>query len=105
MVDYRKTFHTYVFFAARLLAFAVSWRGCGPFEPMGGGKALGDAFSHYTVRLMCFIHCRQNIKSELQVLGYYECAINKVLDDIFGCQHGNTFSERLVDSSNEEEFS
>ncbi len=28
-----------------------------------------------------------------------------IVDDKFGCQHGNTLSEGLVDSSNEEEFS
>ena len=73
-----------------------------------GEKALADAFSHefhYAVHLTCFIHCRRNIKSQLQLLGYPDCASKEVLDDIFGCQHGNTFSEGLVDSSTEDEFS
>ena len=73
-----------------------------------GEKALADAFTHefhYAVHLTCFIHCRRNIKSQLQVLGYPECVSKEVLDDIFGCQCATTFSEGLVDASNEEEFS
>ncbi len=54
--------------------------------------------------MQCFNHCRQNVKRQLQELSYPECASKEVLDDIFGCQHGGTFSEGLVDSSSEEEF-
>ena len=70
-----------------------------------GEKALADAFAHefnYAVHLTCFIHCRRNIKCQLHTLGFPECSIKEVLDDIFGCQQG---SEGLVDSLNEEEFS
>ena len=59
---------------------------------------------HYAVHLTCFIHCRRNVKCQLQALDYPESAIKEVLDDIFGCQQGSIFSEGLVDSSNEEEF-
>ena len=68
---------------------------------------MSDAFSHefrYAVHLTCFIHCRRNVKRKLQELGYLECATKEVLDDIFGCQHGSTFCEGLVDSSCEDEF-
>lgn len=45
------------------------------------------------------------MKCQLQALDYPKCAVQEVVDDIFGCQQGNTFSEGLVESSNEEEFS
>lgn len=73
-----------------------------------GEKALAEAFSqqfHYAVHLTCFLHCRRNIKGQLQTLNYPEHAIREVLDDIFSCQQGNVLSEGLVDSANEEDFS
>ncbi len=107
MIHYRKTFHTYVFFAATLVGLRRELVGLRAFGT-DGEKALSDAFAHefhYAVHLTCFLHCRRNIKSQLQVLGYPECATKEILDDVFGCQHGDTFSEGLVDSSSEEDFS
>ena len=107
MIHYRKTFHTYLFFASTLVGLRRELAGLRAFGT-DGEKALVDAFLHefhYASHLTCFIHCRRNIKSQLQALAYPECAIKEVLDDIFGCQTGNVFSEGLVDSANEEEFS
>ncbi len=98
--------HTYVFFAATLVGLRRELQGLQAFGT-DGEKALVDAFSHefhYVVNLTCFIHCHRNVKRQLQELSFPECASKEVLDDIFGCQHGSTLSEGLVDSSSEEEF-
>ena len=86
MIHYRKTFHTYVFFATTLVGLRHELIGLRAFGT-DGEKALADAFSHefhYAVHLTCFIHCRWNIKSQLHLLGYPECASKEVLEDIFG---------------------
>ena len=107
MIHYRKTFHTYLFFVATLVGLRRELAGLRAFGT-DGEKALADAFAHefnYAVHLTCFIQCRRNIKCQLHTLGFSECSIKEVLDDIFGCQQGSTLSEGLVDSLNEEEFS
>ena len=89
--------HTYVFFAATLVGLRRELVGLRAFGT-DGEKALADVFSHkfhYAVHLTCFIHCRWNIKSQLQLLGYPDCA-SKVLDDIFGRQHGNTVMKVMI---------
>ena len=107
LIHYRKTFHTYLFFAATLVGLRRGLEGVRAFGT-DGEKALADAFSHefhYAVRLTCSIHCQRNVKSQLQELGYPESARKEILDDVFGCKHGSTFSEGLVDSPNAEDFS
>ena len=107
MIHYRKTFHTYLFFASTLIGLRRELAGLRAFGT-DGEKALADAFLHqfhYASHLTCFIHCRRNIKVQLQALEFPECAVKEVLDDIFGCQNGNVFSEGLVDSENEEVLS
>ena len=106
LIHYKKTFHTYLFFASTLIGLRRQLEALRAFGT-DGEKPLSDAFSHefrYAVHLTCFNHCRQNIKREMQQLGYPESLISDVLNDIFGHQEGSTFFEGLVDSSNEEEF-
>ena len=106
MIHYRKTFHTYLFFASTLIGLRPELQGLRAFGT-DGEKALVDAFSHefrYAIHLTCFIHFRQNIKRKLQELQYPDSAIKEVLGDIFGCTQGDTFSEGLVDSNSDEEF-
>ena len=106
LIHYRKTFHTYLFFASTLIGLRRQLEALRVFGT-DGEKALSDAFSHefrYAIHLTCFNHCRQNIKREMQQLGYPENVILEILNDIFGHQEGSTFFEGLVDSSNEEEF-
>ena len=82
--------HTYVFFATTLVGLCrklVSSRAFGT----DGEKALADAFSHefhYAIHLTCFIYCRRNIKSQLQVLGYPECVAKKFLMTSLGVSMG-----------------
>jgi hypothetical protein len=44
------------------------------------------------------------ISRELQELGFSDRARTEILKDIFGHQEGNTFSEGLVDSTDEDDF-
>ena len=84
MIHYWKTFHTYLFFAATLICL---------HKELQGLRAFGT----------CFIHCRRNIKERLHDQHFTESEIKNVLDDIFGCQHGNVFAEGLVDANSEGE--
>ena len=106
LIHYRKTFHTYLFFASTLVGLRRELQALRAFGT-DGEKALADAFSHefhYAIHLTCFIHCRQNIKRELQDLDFSETSRTEILKDIFGHQQGNTFSEGLVDSMDEDDF-
>ena len=106
MIHYRKTFHTYFFFASTLIGLHQELQGLRAFGT-DGEKSLVDASSHefrYTIHLKCFIHVRQNIKRKLQELQYSQTVMTEVLNDIFGCKQGDTFAEGLVDSSSEEDY-
>ena len=106
MIYYRKTFHTYLFFASTLIGLRQELQGLRAFGT-DGEKALVDAFSHefrYAMHLTCFNHFRQNVKRKLQELQYPESSMKEILGDIFGCKQGSTFSEGLVDSNSDEEF-
>lgn len=107
LVHYKKTFHTYIFFASTLIGLRKGLQRVRAFGT-DGEAALVDAFSHefhYAIRLTCFIHFRRNIKKRLHDQGFPESEARVVLDDIFGCQQGHVFSEGLVDCKSEEEFS
>ena len=106
LIHYRKTFHTYLFFSSTLVGLRRELQALRAFGT-DGEKALSDAFSHefrYALHLTCFNHCRQNIKRELQELDFSETARIETLKDIFGHKDGNTFSEGLVDSMDEDDF-
>ena len=106
MIHYRKTFHTYLFFASTLIGLRPELQGLRAFGT-DGEKSLVDAFAHefrYAIHLTCFIHFRQNIKRKLHELQYPESTSKEILDDVFGCKQGSTFSEGLVDSNSDEEF-
>lgn len=106
LIHYKKTFHTYLFFASTLIGLCRELEAVRAFGT-DGEKPLSDAFGHefrYAIHLTCFIHCRRNIKTKLQELRFSEEALREILDDIFGSQQGNTFSEGLVDSEDEDDF-
>ena len=106
MIHYRKTFHTYLFFASTLAGLRRELQALRAFGT-DGDKALADAFSHefhYAIHLICFIHCHQNIKTELQDLDFSETSTTEILKDIFGHQEGNTISDGLVDSMDEDDI-
>ena len=105
-IHYRKTFHTYLFFAATLIGLRRELQWLRAFGT-DGEKALGDAFAHefhFAVRLTCFIHCRRNIKERLHDQHFSESEMKNGLDDIFGCKHEDVFAEGLVDANSENEF-
>jgi len=106
MVHYRKTFHTYLFFAATLIGLRPSLEGLHAFGT-DGEKPLADGFAHefrYAIHLTCFNHFRRNIKQQLQERGFPSHAIVEIIDDVMGCQKGSVFCEGLVDCRNHEEF-
>ena len=81
LIHYRKTFHTYLFFASTLVGLRRELQALRAFGT-DGEKALADAFSHefhYAIHLTCFIHCRQNIKRELQDLDFSETSRTEIL--------------------------
>ena len=101
-----KTFSTYLFFASALVGLRPLLRALQSFGT-DGEKPLADAFGHefrYATRLSCFIHCRRNIKQQLRDRRFSENDTKSVLQDIFGSQQGDVFSEGLVDSASEEDF-
>ena len=98
MIHYRKTFHTYLFFASTLIGLRPELQGLRAFGK-DGEKALVDAFSHefcYTIHLTCFIHFRQNIKRKLQELQYPDSAIKEVLGDILAVRKEIHFLKALL---------
>ena len=106
LIHYRKTFNTYVFFASSLIGLHRDLQGVRAFGT-DGEKALADAFKHefrYATHLTCFIHFRRNIKMRLHEQKFPDSAAREILDDIFGCQQGEVFSEGLADSTTDDEF-
>ena len=106
LIHYRKTFHTYVFFASSLIGLRRGLRNVRAFGT-DGEKALADAFAHefrYATHLTCFIHFRRNIKMRLHEQKFPESAAREILNDVFGCQQGEVFSEGLADSKSNDEF-
>ena len=106
MVHYRKSFHTYLFFAATLIGLRPTLEGVRAFGT-DGEKALANGFAHefrYGIHLTCFNHFRRNIKQQLQERGFPSHAIGEIIDDVMGCQKGSVFCEGLVDSSSPDEF-
>ena len=106
MVHYRKTFSTYVFFAASLIGLRPELEGIRAFGT-DGEKALADGFAHafhYAIHLTCFVHFRRNIKQQLHERGFSSDAIAEIIDDVMGCKNGDVFCEGLVDCSSHREF-
>ena len=98
MIHYRKSFHTYLVFAATLIGLRPKLKGLCAFGT-DGEKALFDGFRHefhYAIHLTCFNHFRRNIKQYFQEHGVSSRDIPDIIDDIFGCQKGSVFLEGLV---------
>ena len=106
MVHYRKTFHTYLFFAASLIGLRPALEGVRAFGT-DGEKALADGFAdefRYAIHLTCFNHFRRNITQQLQQRVFPSHAVVEIVDDVMGCQKGSVFCEGLVDCSSHDEF-
>ena len=56
------------------------------------------------MQLRCFIHFKKNIVDKLKEYGIPHKVSQEYVDDIFGCYHGSTYMEGLVDCSSEAEF-
>ena len=106
LIHYRKTFGTYVFFAASLIGQNPKLQ---RVRVIGtdGEMALGDALLHefrFSQHLLCFVHFRRNIKDKLNECNIPSDISKSILDDVFGCRIGGVFQEGLVDSSDNDEY-
>ena len=66
-----------------------------------GEEALVEAFAHefrFATHLYCFIHVRNNIKKNLRDRKFPECAVQEIVNDIFG---SSIYREGLVDAESE----
>ena len=105
MIHYRKTFHTYLFFAATLISLRRELQGLCAFGTDGEKVLVIHLHEfHFAVHLTCFIHCRRNIKERLHDKHFTESEMKNVLDDIFGYQHGDVFAEGLFDANSEDSW-
>ena len=106
LIHYRKTFHTYLFFASCLIGLRPALEGVRVFGT-DGERALADGFAHefhYAIHLTCFNHFRKNIKQQLQDRGLPTSAIIEIIDDVMGCQKGSVFCEGLIDCESQDKF-
>lgn len=106
LIHYKKTFQTYLFFAASMIGLKKELEHLQAFGT-DGEKPLFDAFSHefrFAVHLTCFIHVRRNVKDELVKRNVPDSVQSEILDDIFGKKVGSTLFEGLVDCVNEPSF-
>ena len=106
LIQYKKTFSTYLFFASSLIGQCPQLEGIREFGT-DGEQPLIDAFSHelgFSQHLTCFIHVRRNIKEKLSNCNIPSDVAKLVLDDIFGHRLGTVLEEGLVDSSDNDDF-
>ena len=105
-LHYRKTFSCYHSFASGLLGLNKNPSNICAFGT-DGEVALIDAFRQQcqsAVHLMCFNHCRENVKRKLRELNVPPLVASDYIFDIFGGQCGTTFVEGLVDTDSEGDF-
>lgn len=102
LIHYKKTFQTYLFFAASMIGLKKELEHLQAFGT-DGEKPLFDAFPHefrFAVHLTCFIHVCQNVKDKLVKRNVRD----SVQSEIFGKKVGSTLFEGLVDCVNEPSF-
>lgn len=105
-LHYRKTFSCYNSFASGLTGLNKSLASIHSFGT-DGEVPLIDAFKQQcplAIHLMCFTHCRENVKRKLRDLSIPSGVINEYILEIFGGQSGTTFIEGLVDALSEHDF-
>lgn len=105
-LHYRKTFSCYNSFASGLTGLNKSLTAICSFGT-DGEVPLIDAFKQQcplATHLICFSHCRENIKRKLRDLSIPSSLINEYILEIFGGQSGTTFIEGLADAVSENDF-
>ena len=105
-LHYRKTFSCYHSFSSGLLGLNKNLANICAFGT-DGEVALIEAFRQQcqsAVHLLCFNHCRENIKRKLRELNVPPLVASDYIFDIFGGQRGTTFVEGLVDAESECDF-
>ena len=105
-LHYRKSFSCYHSFASCLLGLNKNLANIKVFGT-DGETALIDAFKQQcnsASHLLCFTHCRENIKRKLRELRIPSNVASDYLMEIFGGQQGTTYIEGLADSISEADF-
>ena len=105
-LHYRKSFLCYHSFASCLLGLNKNLANIKVFGT-DGETALIDAFKQQcnsASHLLCFTHCRENIKRKLRELRIPSNVASDYLMEIFGGQQGTTYIEGLADSISEADF-
>jgi len=105
-LHYCKTFSCYNSFASGLTGLNKSLIAICSFGT-DGEVPLIDAFKQQcplATHLICFSHCRENIKRKLCDLSIPFGLINEYVFEIFGHHSGTTFIEGLVDAVSETDF-
>ena len=105
-IHYRKSFSTYVFFAASVVGQCRQLEGV---RALGtdGEQALVDAFKHefgFAQHMTCFIHVRRNVKERLRECNIPPQVSIDIQDDIFGKKIGSVYIKGLVDASDSSDF-
>jgi hypothetical protein len=106
MIHYKKTFATYLFFAASLIGLCPQVQQIRSFGT-DGEQALISAFSHelrYSQNLTSFIHVCRNITEKLRKCNIPAKTSQQILHDIFGRKMGTVTQEGLVDASDADDF-
>ena len=104
-LHYRKTFSCYNSFAAGLTGLNKSLASIYSFGT-DGEVPLIEAFKQQcplSIHLICFSHCRENIKRNRD-LSVPSSLINEYVLEIFGGQKGTTFIQGLADAMSENDF-
>lgn len=99
LIHYRKTFSSYVFFAASLVDLNSSVEGVRVIGT-DGEKPLSNVFLHefkFAQHLTCFIHVRRNIKDKLNECNIPHEQASTILSNIFGRKLDSVYQEGLVD--------
>ena len=105
-LHYRKTFSCYNSFASGLMGLNKNLSNICAFGT-DGEAALIEAFQQqcpFATHLLCFTHCRENIKRKLRELHLPSSVSAEYLLDIFGGHKGTTFVEGLADAQSGTDF-
>ena len=67
-------------------------------------KAIGAVFPESLIHLRCFIHMKDNIRRKLTELLLPQSVREDIIRDIFGVQHGSTYTQGILDAEDSADF-
>lgn len=105
-VHQKRTYETYFHFASELLKYRKAFASLNAIGT-DGEEQLSSAFEAifpHSVKLLCSVHKRDNIRMKLREFGMSDQQSKEILNAIFGYQEGNTFLTGLVDAADVHDF-